>query len=164
MLQVDPVMTGTWSIGRSLRAPIAHRTNLFLVPREVMSTPTENTVLWGDFSKIPHLIEFWPCNLADSGRSLFLPPVVCHGGCERQLEARYCPPMRSRRRIGGGGVLFRFLVWERFCFYRYLCVRIEEKTIVNTIHTTGRWPEISPVFFKKISGNVSPAKKIYFWR
>ena len=73
-----------------------------------VSTPPENIVLQGYFSKIPDLIGFWPCNLAVSGWSRFLPPVLCHRGCERQPEARCCPPMQSRRRIGVTGVFFRF--------------------------------------------------------
>ena len=39
---------------------------------------------------------------------------------------------------GDGGFVWGFLFYKRFCFCRYVGVRIEEETVVNTIHATGR--------------------------
>ena len=68
-------MPGTWGISGAIRAPIANLVVRFWVPVDVMSTPTENIVLNGCFSKISILITIWACNLAGSGWSRFLPQV-----------------------------------------------------------------------------------------
>ena len=49
-------MPGTRGIPGAIRAPIAHLVICFRVPVEVVSTPTENIVLNGYFSKITDII------------------------------------------------------------------------------------------------------------
>jgi hypothetical protein len=63
---------------------------------------------------------------------------------------------------GGLGVFQVFSFYQRFCFCGYVGVRIEEEIIVNTIHATVRWPEISPVIFKTMFRKYfSREKKIF---
>jgi hypothetical protein len=81
-----------WSIWSSFRAPFAHVRIQVPVFWEVVSTPTENTVIHDYFSKITHFIEIWACTLAGFGWSMFFAPVFyLAGGCEKATEDPILP-------------------------------------------------------------------------
>jgi len=115
-----------------IRAPFANQTILFFCSRESASTPVENIAIIGYFEEIRDLIRKKPVNLAGFIWSLFLPRVLCHRTNERQPEARYCPPIRSRRIIGGILGFFRFFwVLPWFGFFVDECVSGSRTKIVS---------------------------------
>ena len=166
ILRADRDTVSIWS---SLRAPIANRTISFLGSSGSASTPMENIAIIELFEEIRVLIRKKHVNLAGSGWSLFLPRILVVGGCERQPDARYCPPKRSRRRNWGMGGLFRFflnLAENSPIFMSNVCdrrshrcfikdsvfvdvrVRIRLENLFNNFHAPSRWLMNSKVFSK----------------